>query len=140
MIQDGFVPYFEPLYPGVVYRCQLCGSTISTDEYVTREARQTRARQAQGEYIFCMSCSPYLDELTQHLAAEGAKLDALHEKFKRDQLEILARGLLENLQAQRSGGATGAPKPGMAPAAAPPTPAMRPQWRPTPGVSIPVPE
>jgi hypothetical protein len=134
----GVIPYFEPLHPAVIYRCQLCGVDISKDDYLTLEARRRRAVQERGEYIFCGGCSPHLEEITRKVANEGARLDAEHERAKTAALKQLAQELLAGLNRHQhtpvAADASTPPRPD--PAAPPPA---RPAKRRVAGVHIPPP-
>lgn len=134
---ENVLPYFEPVYPAVTFRCQLCGETISDENFVTHTARRQRATAQHGDYVFCLGCSPHLTAITQRLSAEGAALDAQHEKAKADLLRELAKRLLQDLRARYARGSA-EPLPHRADGeTSPPVPTAR---RRIPGVSIPVPK
>ena len=138
------LPYFQALHPSVIWYCNLCSKVIAEDEYVTVEARRARATRGSGEYIFCQQCSPHLDELTKRLGAEGARMDADHEKAKKSRLETLAKELLAELQGYyRQESASDASLPPRAGGSTSPSPPIARRRVPGPigveGIRIPVP-
>ena len=130
------LPCFQALHPSVIWYCNLCSKVIAEDEYVTVEARRARATRGSGEYIFCQQCSPHLDELTKRLGAEGARMDADHEKAKKARLETLAKELLAELKSRYSRG-PGTNPPPRADGSTSPSPSSA--LRRAPGSMIPIP-
>jgi hypothetical protein len=91
------LPYFEPPFPAIVRQCNLCGKKLAEEKYETVEARQIEARQAGGQFIFCTSCSPHVETLTQIIEQERANLDAAHERHKESTIRELTLAAYEDL-------------------------------------------
>jgi hypothetical protein len=123
--------YFKPLHKAVRYFCNLCGKETGADEYQTAVARRLEAAEREGQYLFCLDCTPHVTKIVNEITAAETLLTAAAEKNIQDNLAERARELVAKLS-----GASGATSP---PSVAPDSPPAATHRRRSP-TSIPSPE
>lgn len=85
------LPFFSPLHPAVRVHCNLCGTHIQTDTFLTEKVRNVRTLEQQGDYVFCASCGERAAEYIKKINEFEAHLSAkMADEIKKSKLEYAA--------------------------------------------------